>query len=191
MQQSRCALLTFILGILLVTANCGDKMVVPTSGAAGKVISAEGNVTATRKGEKTRPLVDGDIVYVKDTASTGANSSVSIELTHNRAVWSLDNNQDLAKQAKIGNSAAAADNVRSAAETTATLQKTSANEAAMPAPASFDERAGGFGMDGDSAKPGGGAGAGSNPARTSKPARRHRHRRGQAQLLASASQHES
>jgi hypothetical protein len=144
MQQQRCALLTFVIGILLVTASCGDKMVVPTSGAAGKVIDAKGQVNAKRGNGPLRPLKTGDPVFVKDTVITSANSSVTIELTHNRAIWTLDANEKspmerslawtLARQkssvfannVKIGNSAAASDHGNTAGDTADTLQQPTA-----------------------------------------------------------------
>lgn len=152
MQQQRCALLPFVIGILLVTASCGDKMVVPTSGAAGKVIDARGQVKAKRGSEPARPLQTGDTVYVKDTVSTSAESSVSIELTHNRAIWTLDSNQEssieqslawtlarrkasvFANNEKIGNSAAASDHGNTAGATADTLQPPSATAEAEVTP---------------------------------------------------------
>ena len=148
MQQIRCALLTFVIGLLLVSASCGDEGAVPTSGAAGKVIEVEGTgtVTAIQKGAEDRVLSLGDTVFVKDTIKTSAGASVSIEFAHNRAVWNLDENQEtaieesiawrlakqeasaFAKQAIIGNSAAAANHGQTAADTSDTLLAASADE---------------------------------------------------------------
>ena len=94
MQLVRCALLTITFGILLITASCGDEMVVPTSGAAGMVISVKGKVTASRSGQALRELKVDDVVFVEDTITTAAGAAVAIGLTHNNARWTVGENTE-------------------------------------------------------------------------------------------------
>ncbi len=101
MQQSSCSLFKYVIAILLITASCGDEMVAPTSGAAGMVITIEGQVNATRGSETTRLLKEGDVVFVKDTLKTAEDASVTILLTHNRARWSLGGGKEKLVQKSV------------------------------------------------------------------------------------------
>ena len=81
------------LALLLVTgAACGkhaeDGAAVVASGPAGRVVTVDGKVTAG-----TRVLAKGDAVAADDVIETADGASVTIELVHNRAQWTLGPNK--------------------------------------------------------------------------------------------------
>jgi len=57
--------------------------------AAGTVVGVQGSVSASRAGA-TRTLKARDQVWPDDVIDTGADGSISIELAHNNALWSLE-----------------------------------------------------------------------------------------------------
>lgn len=152
MQLVRCTLLTITFGILLITASCGDEIVVPTSGAAGRVISVEGKVTATKGGQKPRALKIDDMVFVEDTVTTAPEATVVIGLTHNNATWTVKENQEKRVQGSLAwtatkqkagifaskedskTAAAASNHEKQAGETSATLMQADREEPPPPEP---------------------------------------------------------
>lgn len=89
------AVLRLVLGVLVLSAGCGDDASDPppvareTVAHAGNVLDVAGKVTATRGGA-TRALAKADAVYADDVIETAADGSVMIEFAHNRARWSID-----------------------------------------------------------------------------------------------------
>ncbi|MDQ3333954.1 MAG: hypothetical protein M4D80_02245 [Myxococcota bacterium] len=143
-----------LLGVLAVSAgaSCSKKADAPAASvgaSAGKVVEITGKVDATRDG-KTRTLALGGDIFRDDQIATAADGSVTIELFHNGAKWSVVSNKQarvdsslawgLDKQAASTavehNSAAAGRNAeRSAADTASTTAMTeAAKPGAMQAP---------------------------------------------------------
>ena len=128
-----------LLGVWVVsaTASCKSKSDAPAvavGAAAGKVVEVSGKVDATRDG-KTRTLTMGAEVYPDDQVATSADATVTIELFHNGAKWSVVSNKTARVDASLAwgldkqaasktvdhNSAAAGRNAeRSAADTAST-----------------------------------------------------------------------
>jgi hypothetical protein len=82
-----------LLGVLLVAGVGCDKSAKPPTAqaeaAAGKVVEVTGKATATRNGA-SRDLVAGADVFADDTIDTGADGTITVELFHNNATWSID-----------------------------------------------------------------------------------------------------
>jgi hypothetical protein len=82
-----------LLGILLASGAACDKSAKPPAAqveaAAGKVVEVTGKATATRGGA-SRDLVAGADVFRDDTIDTGADGTITVELFHNNAMWSID-----------------------------------------------------------------------------------------------------
>ena len=144
-----------LLGILTISAAaaCSKKADAPAAAvgaAAGKVVEIAGKVDATREG-KTRTLALGAEVFRDDQIATSADATVTIELFHNNAKWSVVSNKQARVDASLAwgldkqeaskavehNSAAAGRNAeRSAADTasTTTAMAEEAKPGAMQAP---------------------------------------------------------
>lgn len=134
-----------LLGVLAAStaASCKGKSDTPAVAVgtpAGKVVELAGKVEATREG-KTRALAVGSEVFGDDQIATADDGTVTIELFHNGARWSVVSNKSARVDASLAwgldkqaasktvdhNSAAAGRNAeRSAAETAST---TATNEA--------------------------------------------------------------
>lgn len=87
----RAATVTVVLAAFAgaVSAGCGRGDPGGPAGPAGRVVELEGSVSATRQGEASRPLHDGDSIFPDDTVVTAERAEVTILLSHNGARWSL------------------------------------------------------------------------------------------------------
>lgn len=76
--------------VVLVTSGAcgGESKPAASAGPAGEVVSATGDVHATRGGERRALAVGGD-VFADDEVETGTSGSIAILLRHNGAMWEL------------------------------------------------------------------------------------------------------
>ena len=72
-----------------VPAGCGRGDAEAPAGPAGRVVELDGKVSATREGQASRPLHDGDPIFPDDTVETAERAEVTILIAHNGARWSL------------------------------------------------------------------------------------------------------
>jgi hypothetical protein len=80
--------LSALLAVVLGCSSSSESGKPGPDEVAGKVVNVAGAVSAERSG-KTRVLTVGAPVYGGDTIVTGDDGSITIELAHNQARWSL------------------------------------------------------------------------------------------------------
>lgn len=94
--MARTAVLAVFGALLWLVAACGgdgsDSGKPGPDEVAGKVIQVAGAVSAERNGQ-TRTLTVGAAVHGGDTIKTAADGTVTIEIDHNKARWTLDSNK--------------------------------------------------------------------------------------------------
>jgi len=80
-----------IAAVLLLA--CSKRDAPDVAAPAGKVVELTGKVSASRGGSAARPLAVADQVFPDDMIDTGADGSVTIELSHNHARWAMEPGQ--------------------------------------------------------------------------------------------------
>lgn len=83
--------LTVVASAIALAIACGKGGSASGSGEAGSVTAVSGAVTAMRGAEDSpaRPLSLGDQVFSDDTITTAPDATITIELSHNGARWTV------------------------------------------------------------------------------------------------------
>jgi len=144
-----------VIAAVVLLLACSKRDAPDVAASAGKVVELTGKVSASRGGAAARPLAVADQVFPDDTIDTGADGSVTIELSHNHARWAMEPGQKkrvdesaafkLAAQEQAGvvdhtTSAAGRNAERTAAENRATSGVMGSAEPAPPEPKAEPER---------------------------------------------------